>query len=587
MAKPKFPAAAVPVSLALLGLLLGSWGGGWGLPARWRVQRVLPPGADTPALRVRLEKSWSTLHERLGPDLMLNPAAGGALSGPVRVKAGWTEPPEVLLSSLRSFFIRSAHEDEQSALLVLSRMRPWRFELHPHLFTYGGTYLYALGAWEAAGAALGIVRLRRSLGPYLEEPDAMASLYRWGRAFSAAAYAGCALLLYLIGRRHLGAGAGAFAGLLFLLSPAAVTQAHVLKNHCFWAFWALVGAERSLTLLDDGRPRRWAEAGAASGLAVGAFLMAWPACVFVALACAFRLRAPRAKFAVEAKHLALAALCAIAAFFITNPYWLLRPSEVRAEMAVLGGFSAFSFDRPLRFLWGPMRLSLTPPLFALVVGGAVWAGARGRREPKLALAGLLFLAGLAATFMVANVDATRQARYGLGWSALGVLLAARLAADLLRAASPAGRPWLAALAGLLALRVGISGATYAQNFRLDGTERSTHAQSGAWIDANVPAGATMGLLRPPQPSNAPYFRLDRLALLVADADTFSAMSAKELPGWLAVTSPDYDDRPALASALAKYELAAAFPRCRLLPWIEIDPTATTANPLIEIYRRRS
>jgi len=50
-----------------------------------------------------------------------------------------------------------------------------------------------------------------------------------------------------------------------------------------------------------------------------------------------------------------------------------------------------------------------------------------------------------------------------------------------------------------------------------------------------------------------------------------------------LTVPDYDDRPPLAGVLGHYELRASFPRGKLFPWIEIDPTSTTVNPLIEIY----
>ena len=51
--------------------------------------------------------------------------------------------------------------------------------------------------------------------------------------------------------------------------------------------------------------------------------------------------------------------------------------------------------------------------------------------------------------------------------------------------------------------------------------------------------------------------------------------------------PDYDDRPALASVLERYERLAVFPRPKLFPWVAIDPTSTTANPLIEVYRLRA
>jgi len=206
-------------ALILLAASLGFWGLRWGLPARARLDRVLEPGADGPALHELLASSWAKMHERLGPNLMNNPESYATFSGVERVKPGWRVPPDIMLNSLRSFYVRSAYEDEQSALLALSRMRPRQLNFNPHLFTYGGAYLYPLAAWEAAGAVAGAVKLQASLMPYLADPAKMAGLYYWGRCLSAFAFIGCALMLLRIGRNSLGRGTGPLAALLFLCLP--------------------------------------------------------------------------------------------------------------------------------------------------------------------------------------------------------------------------------------------------------------------------------------------------------------------------------------------------------------------------------
>ena len=93
-------------------------------------------------------------------------------------------------------------------------------------------------------------------------------------------------------------------------------------------------------------------------------------------------------------------------------------------------------------------------------------------------------------------------------------------------------------------------------------------------------------MRLPQPSNAPFFRYDRYDMVFIDPNIFGDLPVSELPEYLALTMPDFDDRPGAQPNLSRYELLKSFARGKLFPWIEIDPTATTANPLIEIYRLR-
>jgi hypothetical protein len=323
-----------------------------------------------------------------------------------------------------------------------------------------------------------------------------------------------------------------------------------------------------------------------SGLAVGTFIQAWPACLIVAFAAALRVWMLRKPASAELKGLALAALASAAAFFAVNPYWLSEGRTVLAEMRVLGGSAAFRVLHPMTFAVHVLANAATWPVFALIVAGAVWASARSRREPALCLCLLAFLAGVAMTATIGGPPAVRQIRYFIGFMAIGQLLAGRVAADLLGAKKP-WRSWAIFALVLVLVHLTLAGSTYAYNFHMDEGDRSTHAESGAWIEARVPPGSAIGLLRLPQPSNAPYFRYDRYDLRFFESPgLFAALPAAELPAYLAVTTPDYDDRPAMEPNLSRYERVAAFDRPRLVPWIRIHPTSTTGDPLIEIYRLR-
>lgn len=576
-----------PALLAGLALTLGLWGLHWGLPSRARLERVLPPGARTPEFQARLMSSWSSLHEGFGSDIMVSTESWAApFRGVQKIPAGWTEPPPLMLNSARSFYLRSAHEDEQSFLIILSRMRPWRLELNPHLFTYGGAYIYSLGAALAAGAVLRLDRLHASMAPYLADPGQMASLYFVGRLYSVACFLGCALLLLRIGRRRLGADAGFYAALLFLFSPSAVVQAHTMKNHMLWSLLLLWTLDLALALMETGGLAAYAAAGAASGLAVGAFLAAWPACLVVGFVGFLRMAVRREPPAAELKGLIAAGAASAAAFFLTNPYWILDWSSAHAEMKVLSGWSTLNLGHPFLFVSHALASAVTWPVLALLLAGAAWALIRGRREPALWVCVFAFAAGLAMMSTIGDVVDVSQSRYFLGFMAIGLLLAGRAAADLLAAKSRLRSVAAGALALTLAYAV-LCGASYARNFAADSGDSSTHARAGAWIESNVPTGSAIGLLRLPQPSNAPYFRYDRYELrMIESARLFASLPPAELPAYVAVTSPDYDDRPAMEPNLSRYELAAEFPRARLVPFIAIDPTSTTADPQIDVYRLR-
>lgn len=572
-------------ALAAAAFALGLSGLHWGLPDRERILRVLPAEADTPAFRERMANAWKELHRRLGPNLMINPDAWISLRGTPRVPAGWREPPDALLGPYRSFYIRSALEDEQSNLLALSRLKPWRLELNPHLFTYGGAYLYSLGAWEALGALTGQVTLRSSLAPYLEEPSRMARLYAWGRVLSVVCVVLGAWLLVRIGRVHLGLEAGMLAGFLYVLHPAVVVQSHAMKLHPFWAMLALWTLERCLGLLDDAPDAAWAWAGVGAGATVGSFMNAWPACLIVAAAAGVRM-ARGAPWRGELRGLCIAASAAVAAFLGTNPSWLTSPREGLAELAVLKGVTTFDWRHPAVYLWGAFRRTATTPLALLALAGTAWGLWRGRRDPKLLLAALAFLLGLLPTVISGNVHLTSSTRYGLGWIAVAMLLAARAGVDAWRAAGPA-RPLVALALAAVAAFEGVHGAAYACDFHVAATPESTHVRAGNWIEQNVPAGAAIGMTRLPQPSNAPYFRFDRYELRFAAPPVFGRMAPGDLPEWLVVVSPDYDEKPELEPNLARYARAAAIERRLLFSSVPIDPTATMANPLIEVFRLKT
>ncbi|MBI4678721.1 MAG: hypothetical protein HY748_14170 [Elusimicrobia bacterium] len=583
---------ALAAALAMLGCALGSWGLRWGLPDSRRIERVLPPGMDPAALHRQLADSWTAMHKKLGDNLMLSPEAFKPFSGVERIKPGWTWPPPVLMNSVRSFHLRSGHDDEQTWLIILSRMKPWKGDLRTHMFTYGGAHIYSMGAALAVGAVLGLVELKSSVLPYLADPPKMAAMYMAGRVLSVAMYVACGLMLLRIGRRRLGQGprgvrVGALAALFFLLSPAAIVQAHVLKNHMFWSFFALWTLDLSLGLLETGGALRYAAAGAAAGLALGSFLVAWPACLVVAAAACVRLAAGRGSWKDEAAGLTAAAAAALAAFLATNPYWVLDFREAVAEMSVLGGSAGgVSAAKAIQFLLFTMPPSVTEPALALTLAGCCWAAWKNRKEPAWLLCLLAFALGLSVASTLSMVSTVRLVRYFLAWTAVGQLLAAKAAWELFDR-GVWGRRLGGAVIAAATLQLAAAGLTYAYNFHAASTPRSTHYLAGDWIEANLPPEAVVGMLATPAPSNAPYFRYDRYELMIIEAPLFKDLMPPELPRFLVVALPDFDLRPSLGTNFTRYERMVRFERPTLLPWMRVHPSAMTANPVFEVYRLRA
>jgi hypothetical protein len=377
---------------------------------------------------------------------------------------------------------------------------------------------------------------------------------------------------------------GAAAALLFLMSPGAIIQAHTMKPHMFWAFLSIGTLFLSIRAHASGMRRDFLAAGAASGLAVGAAFNAWPSCLFVAAAAFLRAQEHPRSWKKEAVKLSQAAGASIAAFFVVNPYWILDFKRAYGEFAVISEFTALNIFNPFTLAWNPLRQSVTLPLLILMGLGLIHGLRSSSKRPALFLCAAAFLICLGAGISTAGVTSTRQIRYFLPLVGTGMLLASIFVADMASKSVVYRRAALALSCAVFVL-IGTQGVLYAWNFKKTAGIYSNHHVAGAWIDKNIPAGASMGVLREPAPSNAPYFSFNRLQLRLIPPKTFTLLPEEQLPEYFVVTSPDYDDRPRLEPSLSQYyRVTARFDRLSL-GWASIHPTATTANPLIEIYKK--
>ncbi|MCX5797435.1 MAG: glycosyltransferase [Elusimicrobia bacterium] len=567
--------AALAGALAL-GLAVGLWGIGWGLPGpqRWRAfPEAMRSDPDTAR---KLKESWQSLYQ--GIERTHQEVKGEEpvtrVQGVEEVPPGWTWPPDKLVNSYRSLLVRSENPDEQKAYTVLARMRPWRLELEPLYLQYGGSFVYPLGAFLEAAALLRAARVVPDLGHYLLHPEDMGRLFLLGRLFVLLFQVASLWVLFDLGRRLSGPWTGFCAAALFCLSPLVASQTHIVKPHPYAAFWALAAMRYWFRVYEDGRRPDALWGGLCLGMAAGANSSLLLLSVLPLLVRFMRRGSPGAGRR-ELWDVFLSLSAAGGVYAATNPYILLATKDFLWETTVYPAHVR-DFGGNLASLLGPWAVGgLGSVLYAAAAMALLIALVRP--EPRRRILALMFVVGFGVLWLFI-------ARFW-GFAGPGMVrffypfwgLACLLAADLICAAKIPG--WIRVL--LLAAAFADSGLrswVYLQNFHLDAGPYSTRLQAADWIDAHIPAGASIGLTRYPQPAHTPPFRYDRYRLVIFERPEFLKLGQR--PEYLVT---DAGNRPELAP-LTEYRMIQAFESYRLA-WVGVDDT-NFANISFFIYGRR-
>lgn len=535
--------AGMRAGLAALGLAIatGLCGIKWGLPGpqRWR---ALPPSMRTPAAARGMAEAWRALYdeiERSHRD-MKSEEPVTYLQGVETIAAGWTTSPAKLLNSCRSYLLQSEHPDEKKAFIILSRMRPWRLEFKPLYVQYGGGFIYPLGAWLAAAAELGLATLSPDPAYYLEHPAAMGRLYLLGRLFMLLFHAGAVGLVFSLAFRMGGWRAGIIGATLYALCPTVIENTHLIKPHAYATFWTLAAFDAFLSASRTGSLVRWGGCGVFAGIAAGSNLALSP---LVALP----LLALRRRECAGARRSALAGVAlggvVVAAL---NPYLIMAPGSFAWEMTV---YAAYHFGATPHALLALARsaVHLLGPAFcaAGIIGGVVAFARGGERRLLSVAAALLFGAIWLRLASMTDAGALRLYLPILG-------MAAVLTGDFLSSLKP--KPVAALVLAIVFADAGFRGTLSLARLAEGAGPHSTRARAADWIDRNIPAGASVGLLRYPAPSSAPPFRLDRYKLVLFEAKTWPV--EKDRPEWIIV---DENERRELDNAgQMGYDQNAAF-----------------------------
>ncbi|MGD1057358.1 MAG: glycosyltransferase family 39 protein [Solirubrobacteraceae bacterium] len=364
-------------------------------------------------------------------------------------------------------------------MFVQGTLNPHYFA-NPPGFTYVLHWLFAL--WY--GGANGAIRA------FALHPE---GVYTLARVASAVLGTIALWLLYLTGARLWNRTVGLLAAAVEAVAFLPVFYAHLALNDAPTLAPATLSLLGTAGMLRKGRARDYLLAGVGLGLACATKYTAGIVLVplLVAVLARYLDGGPKVRVRTLA-GLALTGLCALAAFFIANPYALLDYSAFHGEVVHQSTLSAESQGKLgapkegglIYYLWSfTWGLGWGPSLAALGGAVAVWRSER-RLGWLLVPAALIFIVFMGL-----------QGRYFGRWLMpifpVACLLAAFFVVQAIDwcARAQGGQAMRGVLAGLLVVALLIQGFVYSVHSGIVLSRADTRNLTRQWMLAHIPAGA--------------------------------------------------------------------------------------------------
>ncbi|MFH1140633.1 MAG: glycosyltransferase family 39 protein, partial [Chloroflexota bacterium] len=367
-----------------------------------------------------------------------------------------------------------------------------RSPLNPHWFPLGTMILYVMLA------------IKLVLAPIVSTD--LQDLAIAGRTLSALADVGTVALVYALGRRLYGRGAGLLAAALVAFAVVHIQHSHYYRPETFTILFVMASFWFMLQVLERQRLRDSLWLGLFVGLAFATKVSVLPLLLSLAVVygrllwLAVHNGGTGAK-AEQAERVALCALAAgavaVAAYLFWTPYavldfpefleWNLRELDIVRHAGIVPytvqymGAPKFLYEFQQTTMWG-MGL----PLGLLAWGGLLATAAINLRRPRLGQV-LLLLWTVPLLLTVGSVE-VKFLRYTFPLVPPLILMGS--------GAAWAGMRWLENRHKILgmaaAVAIGLvlaSTAFYALAFQSVYSQPHTAVQASAWINANVPVGA--------------------------------------------------------------------------------------------------
>lgn len=320
-----------------------------------------------------------------GADVDRNPRA--VRDRPVRVN------PEKDLAAqaeiVRRYRLFSHQPDEMITFMALRSMRPAKLDFDPHLYQYGGLWIYPVAIFIKAASALNLVEVRSGDATpyYLDHPEAFGRFYVVARLYVVMwGLIGVAAIFGIV-RRITGAPwAAAGAAIGFACLPVVLNMAHEAKPHLPGMVLVLLAVLAAARYAETGKLNYGIATGVISGAAVGMVLSTLP--VFAILPVMVLLRRDEA-WGGRIRLLVFAGLIGVAIYGVTNPYVIYHlaggnPEPFESNMANNASF--YAVGRPLDGIINVGRLMVegaSPVVFSFGVMATMILLARAVQNREL------------------------------------------------------------------------------------------------------------------------------------------------------------------------------------------------------------
>ncbi|MBI4801352.1 MAG: hypothetical protein HY796_02400 [Elusimicrobia bacterium] len=308
----------------------------WGVPSSGRMALAMDEGLKNEDFYDSLVKARNLVYKDTKSAVFASPSyRNDEFKAKDRIVVDYAKDGVTFYFSnyLRHYFLCSHNPDENAVFNGLSNMNPSKLDFNPHFFFYGGGYIYPLAAWYKALSWVKAVKLVPDMRHYFRNPDDMGGLYTSGRALSALMGTLGILMLVLFEYKLIGTLFWpAILALLCFTSPMIVLWSKILKPHFYLLPFSTMCIMASYRFFDTKNARYFRGAMFLCGVVAGIALTTSILTLFPLMAYLRNSLEARPEMKVAAKDLAAGTLLFGTGLLMLNPYYVLSPQELLAEM---------------------------------------------------------------------------------------------------------------------------------------------------------------------------------------------------------------------------------------------------------------
>jgi len=257
---------------------------------------------------------------------------------------------------LMRFRLYSIDADEVNTIMALSRIKPDSFKFDPHHYSYGGGYLYPLGAWFYLLKSVDLIEVG-NLGWMIQNPKEMSKIYRAGRIFTSLAFFLSVIVFYFTLRLFFDVKKSFIGALFLLFSPIFIMFSITLKPYAYALFWsnlAIFIVAKNFVTKKVFKQKEIIALGVLTGMAVGSVSTFSIFAVLIWLFILFQEKSNKSSYS----QLLLIPFYAFMVFFITNPYIFINYQGFLAEKSAQASW--FYFGTELLDQYNFFRNSVIP-----------------------------------------------------------------------------------------------------------------------------------------------------------------------------------------------------------------------------------